>query len=357
MEYTQLDIDTLVTKKSKLTTASKKYTSCLITSIIGCLIGGPIGLLISNLFHMGLSISIITEILSVVFTITTGNLLRKSYCMSKIQRLFKSTHDNPPSETISLINQCFYNNDQIGQENHEARDDRDDQENLVNLEDRLKKILSNLITLLETDPWLSKWYNNLLKTFYKQKRLYLIKNKNKHNENIGLIRITLDTMFNTLVKLLIISNNGVKLEKDDIITIYSISERILMMSLYNDLWDMARNKSKLYDKLYIQNASKFQLEIKIDSEIIKLLNRVPLKKTASHRVTILITVCEMINNNEYIDCDDLLIGFINHLVVSNIRYPFSEFIIMETLLPKELKGIESYAISTFLSSAYYIMKL
>ena len=99
-----------ITKKSKLTSTSKKYTPFLITSIIGCLIGGPIGLLISNLFHMGLSISIITEILSVVGAITTGNLLRNSYCISKIQRQFKATHNTPPSETIILINQCFYNN-------------------------------------------------------------------------------------------------------------------------------------------------------------------------------------------------------------------------------------------------------
>ena len=65
----------------------------------------------------------------------------------------------------------------------------------------------------------------------------------------------------------------------------------------------------------------------------------------------------LINNDSDIGCDNLLLNFVNHLAKSNIKYPFSELVVIETLLPDGLIGKESYAIATFLASCHYIAHL
>ena len=88
-----------------------------------------------------------------------------------------------------------------------------------------------------------------------------------------------------------------------------------------------------------------------------MLNKVGQMHSLILKVKLLIKVCELINNDGALGCDNLLISFVNHLAKSDIKYPFSEIEIIETLLPKGLIGKESYAIATFLASSHYITSL
>ena len=353
MEYSKLDrapLTGIVTYELKGTI--NKMTPYLLTILIGSLVGGPIGLVIANLLHLGVPLTIITEIISIISAITTNNLIRKSYCFYQIQMQFNVDVGQPPLETLIELNSCF---NKISIDTNIGDGDGNGGDNL-----QLKHSVTKLIKLLETDNWLSGWYHALLNQFYKAKLtnfyFYLPNYRQKiNNDNIFLVKDTLSKMVNGLLKLLLVAEGKQQIEKERVVLIYSICEHILMSSIFNELWKMARYTNNKKEKQYLKKVINYPLEISIESDIINCLNQLIKRPTASYRINILKKTCDLISNHQYIGCDNLLIGFVNYLAASDIKYPFSELVVMETLLPSELKGEEAYLMATFYASAQYIV--
>jgi hypothetical protein len=108
------------------------------------------------------------------------------------------------------------------------------------------------------------------------------------------------------------------------------------------------------DNIYHIKARQYKQEILSSPDIVNCLNTLVDKKTATQKVSVLLKTCNLITEKRNIGCDDLLIAFVNNLVKSNIKCPFTEFQIIDTLLPSGLKGREAYALSTFQASSQYI---
>ena len=127
-----------------------------------------------------------------------------------------------------------------------------------------------------------------------------------------------------------------------------------MMSLYQEVYKISRVINTKMDNLYHKKARHYKEEITPSPDVINCLNTLVDKKTATQKVSVLLKTCNLITDKKNIGCDDLLIAFVNNLVKSNIKYPFTEFLIIDTLLPSGLKGKEAYALSTFQASSQYI---
>ena len=325
----------VVNKKLTCSQYNSKYLTGMSISLVGGILGGgPIGLLLIHLFHMGIQLSVVTEIATIIMGFTTTNIIRKKYRGSK--EIVRVNESLVRDESRVILSANSY---------HLLK--------LAFLEADTEIALQSFTSLLEDDPWLKKWYNGLLITYYKRKMSFI----NKYNSNnIREIKLTLGDMINDLVGMLFPANND-SIDTETATLLYCLAERILMMSLYRELYENARFVRHSQDKCFLKNKGKINSEVIINDDIITCLNSLVTKKTATQKVSVLIKVCELINNDTNICCDTLLLSFVNHLAKSDIKYPFSELIVIETLLPDGLIGKESYVIATFLASCHYIANL
>ena len=175
---------------------------------------------------------------------------------------------------------------------------------------------------------------------------------------LELVNFILDDTYEVkqLDKIIDVNDIEVK-EASKIVLIYTISERVLMISLYQDLYKISRLMSLSQDRLYKIKRKRYQQEIETDPNIIKKFNSLPLKITALQKISILLDICNLIANQQFIGCDCLLIAFVNNLVKSDILNPFTEILIMESFLPGRLLGKEAYVLSTFSASAQFIINI
>lgn len=333
MEYSKLDDDNLLPKKT-ITSYGKRYGKRIVFCLLGGLIGGPIGLLLSHAIHAGIGITSLIEVITIVGGITTGNIVNNRYKADKIRYIGK-----PSPSSYQILTGCFM----------DQSENTVDTDGIITLQTKLNLFAS----LLEQDHWFKKWYENLITTYYKKTETY---------DKIKLIRITLDTMVRDIIKMLLeypyhkimLAEDSDTLKPDVVITIYTVSEAVLMMSLYQHIYKIAQVKNQTMDRKYQKKILIYQPEIETSSNIINCLNTLVDKKTASQKVAVLLKTCTLIADQKFIGCDCLLIAFVSNLSKSNIRHPFTEFQIIDELLPEGLKGKEAYALSTFSASCHYL---
>ncbi len=228
-----------------------------------------------------------------------------------------------------------------------------------------------LSELILTTP-LCNWYQAIVSDYY-HKVNWTLKTSNK----LKYLKESLDLMVLDLVRVLTVDcqpaddinlrdrdvgrdinvdDNSETLTKQEYntIKIYPVSEMLLMMSLYHDLYRYSRQTCLKHDRMYNLKRQKFKTEIDSSPQIVHCFNQIPTKITVSQKISLLLTICGLIANQEFIDCDCLLIAFVNNLVKSQLKHPFTEILIIETMLPKQLIGQEAYVFSTFSASVHYI---
>ena len=337
MEYSKLDRDIINNKRGLY--CQRKYGRNVAIGIVGGLIGGPIGLLISHGLHIGFGGSFIIEIISILGGITTSNIFNNRYYHNR----FIITN-KPSTGSYEVFRKCFICDDRVVLDN--------DLNKHINLEYKL----STFSYLIENDKWFKYWYQNIIKNYH-------VKN---NKSDIHLIKVSLENMVGDIIKLLLDVNyidnqqnqlnyqGNNSLSPETIIHVYTVCEHILMMSLYHEVYKISKGINMVMDNLYNKKASQYKQEILPSTDIINCLNTLADKKTATQKVLVLLNTCDLITKQRDIGCDDLLIAFVNNLVKSNIKYPFTEFLIIDTLLPTGLKGKESYALSTFQACIQYI---
>lgn len=339
---------------SRATTISQglTYLKPLLLGLVGVSIGGPVGLVIIKLTHAPFAISMLIE----GFSVITGTLVT-GLCLGQSS---KGGHCHLTIIDLLSLDQ------QIGLRDCVLRQEVED-------------IFQKLSGLILTTP-LCNWYQAIISDYYRKVN-WTLKTSNK----LKYLKETLDLMVLDLVRFLTVEchpddaiihrdrdqdrdvdrdvdralnvdNSNETLTRQEYVTIkiYPVSEMILMMSLYHDLYRYSRQTCLKHDKIYNLKRQKFKAEIDSSPQIVHCFNQIPTKITVSQKISLLLTICGLIANQEFIDCDCLLIAFVNNLVKSQLKHPFTEILIIETMLPKQLIGQEAYVFSTFSASVHYI---
>lgn len=325
MEYSSIDEDLIVQRTPNKVITRPYITSTLICLLGGLIGGGPIGIILISLFKMGTSLSVITEVISLLIGFTTTKYIQSLVIRNSDSNQKHINNLNISNQNLQIMKTTISQND-------------------------TETTLTLLINLINEDHSFSCWYNNIIGNYYRNKTDNLKNNISEISNSLLIMLVDITGVFTR-------ANNNITLDSEQIVLNYCISESILMMSLYDELNNISRKLNKKKDTLFKNNKQKINEDIMINSEIINLLNTLPYKHTSTQKVKLLIKVCELINNDGALGCDNLLISFVNHLAKSDIKYPFSEIEIIEALLPKGLIGKESYAIATFLASSHYITSL
>ena len=296
MEYYKLDRENI--SNNRLLYCQMKYGKPVMIGIIGSLMGGPIGLLISQALHLGFSVSFIIEIITILGGITTTNFIKNRYYRDQFTIIGK-----PPTASYDVFRKCFIC------DNYLVTDD--EQNKHINLEYKL----NTFSYLVENDKWFKLWYQNIIKKFH-------VKN-NDSNSDIYLIRYSLENMVTDIIKLLLDANflnthpnyqENKSISPETIIHVYTVSEYTLMMSLYSEVYSISRTINSKMDNIYHIKARQYKQEILSSPDIVNCLNTLVDKKTATQKVSVLLKTCNLITEKRNIGCDDLLIAFVNNLV-------------------------------------------
>ncbi len=330
--------------RAKTISKSFKYLKPLLLGLVGVSIAGPVGLVIIKLTYTPLAISILIE----AFSVITGTLVT-GLCLGQPT---KGGHC-----LLTIVGQLSIDQ-QIQLRDCLLRQEAED-------------IFQKLSELILTTP-LCNWYQAIVSDYY-HKVNWTLKTSNK----LKYLKESLDLMVLDLVRFLTVDcqpaddinlrdrdvgrdinvdDNSETLTKQEYntIKIYPVSEMLLMMSLYHDLYRYSRQTCLKHDRMYNLKRQKFKTEIASSPQIVHCFNLISTKITVSQKISLLLTICKLIASHKFIDCDCLLIAFVNNLVKSQLKHPFSEILIIETMLPKHLIGQEAYVFSTFSASVHYI---
>ena len=305
-------------------------TSLVISMVFGGICGGPIGMLVAKALHSGLAIHIGLEATGVVGGALVG---RRTY-----QRCRSSQPKWEGSESELLITkrvrfQLPPDYMEIDKEGLES-DDSDAE-------------FQRLVDIMETDPKLARLYRIIIEDYHQSVA-----------EGINQLEASSDALID-LNQLLLITYHPLETIRAVNFSIYA--ERILMMSIYQSIWNYCCRETTKNNELYSKyKATKIEYT-EIPTSILELINQLPSRVTASLKIANLIQAYHLLDTYatsqlemSEVSCDVLIPLFTSALALSDLDKPFTELLFMEHFLPNHLLGLESYVFSTWKATCYFI---
>jgi hypothetical protein len=297
----------------------------LILGLFGGIVGGPCGFAIVKLFHLGSSASFWIPFTSFWTGAGAGSIVA-----NKIQR--RSDPDY----------KLFWNSG-------DAAKDRL-QECLK--KDNLEEVFPTFLAIFTNEDRLNNWYRRRIKMYHQSESA---------SEALAEAKFLLEDL-TELVGEVVQTNTNLNSNSNDhekTIMVIVCVERFVMMSLYWDLMGQCRDLETVRDREYMKKRCKPEnTQVEVPQEAIYLLNGLVNKQTVSLKISCILAVSEILStyteSSETVSCDVLLEKFVSAVCRSSIRHPFAELYFMDTFSPQGLKGKESYAVSSFMASVYYV---
>ena len=295
----------------------------LIMGLIGGLVGGPCGIAIVKIFHLGSTASFWVPFTSFWTGAGAGSLVSK-----KIQR-----QSDPDYQLI-------WQSDDTARERLKECFKRDD----------LEEVFPTFLAIFTSEDHLNTWYCRRIKMYHQSESA---------SEALVEAKFILEDLTELMGEVVPPKNvEGPDSQDQTIIAIVCV-ERFVMMSLYWDLMGQCRDIEAVRDRQYMEKRCKPEdTMVEVPQEAIYLLNGLVNKQTVSLKISCILAVSEILSKYaeslETVSCDVLLEKFVSAVSRSSITYPFSELYFMNTFSPQGLKGKEAYAVSSFMASVYYI---
>lgn len=288
--------------------------------LLGGVIGGPLGMLIAKACHLSGAAAFWVPITGLCTGVGTGRVVSKSKCCGH-KYYHTLTSWNPPKSIVDNLRDIIVNQ-------------------------QIQDAFPQFLTTINSDPTFQQWYI---------KRLRFYHTSETPSDAIMEAKFIIEDLTEILNGWLIYNEN------DHTISIVVYVERFVMMGLYWDVMGQCRDLEKQRDDIFINNRVKIaNKSVSVSDEALLLLNTLANKQTASLKINCILAVSELLGKKAesegIVTCDKLIEKFVNLLGYSSIRYPFAELRFIDTFSPQGLKGRESYAVSTFMASIYYISR-